>query len=247
MRRFLLPCVAALFLFPCNGEATEIKVSAGAMAVSSEYRATSARTYAMPLVSLEDEHFYIRGLGAGAYLWKSDACTLSLGVEYLPVHFKPKDSSNLAMKQLDKRYSTMLASASWECSGKEWGCLRLMVAADVLGKNDGFLADMAYSYPVNWGDMTFTPTLGVLWTSAEYNDYYYGVSKGESYRSGLSSYESGYGFSPYASMRVDFALNSHWGLYAIASAMVLSNEVHDSPMVDERVKYGIGGGVSYSF
>jgi outer membrane protein len=151
------------------------------------------------------------------------------------------------MKQLDKRYTSLLASATWEYSSREWGRVRLKVAADILGKNEGFLADMSYSCPLSLGDVTLTPAVGLLWTSEEYNDYYYGVSQGESCRSGLSTYEAGDGISPYASMRIDYALDTHWGLYAIASAMVLSNEVHDSPMIGERVKYGIGGGVSYTF
>ena len=247
LRRYLLPCVAALFLFPCSSNGADISVSAGAMAVSSEYRETSAHVYAMPLVSVETESFYIKGLGAGAYLWKGEGHKLSLGLEYLPVHFRPNDSSSHAMKQLDKRYTSLLASAEWEYSSKDRGQLRLKIAADILGKNEGFLADMSYSLPLRFGDVTLTPTVGVLWASEEYNDYYYGIGASESKRSGLSAYDAGDALFPYASMRFDVALNANWGLYAIASAMVLDDEVCDSPMVDERMKYGICGGVRYTF
>ena len=201
----------------------------------------------MPLVNWDDKRFYIKGLGAGVYLWKSDTVKLSGGLEYLPLHFRPQDSDNAAMKQLDKRYSSMLAFAAWEYSSRDLGSLRFKVAADVLDNSGGFLADISYSKPIELGDVVLTPAVGVCWSSADYNDYYYGVSAQEAQRSSLAAYEADGGFSPYASLRFDFALSPHWGLYAMASAMLLSEEIRDSSMVDEDVKLGIGGGIRYKF
>ena len=246
-RWMIVSCVGLMLAMPVQAKSAEISLSAGGAAVSSEYRGVSAHAYPMPFVNWEDERFYVRGLGAGAYLWKSESTKLSAGLEYLPTHFRPHDSDNAAMKQLDKRYSSMLAFAACEYSSSDWGNLRLKVAADVLDNSGGFLADISYSKPVELGAVVLTPAVGVCWTSADYNDYYYGVSVEESQRSGLAAYEADGGFSPFASLRVDFALSPHWGLYAIASAMLLSEEIRDSSMVDEDMKLGIGGGISYKF
>jgi len=203
--------------------------------------------YPIPLVSWDDERFCVKGFGAGLYLWKSGASKLSAGLEYLPTQFRPQDSDNAAMRQLDKRYSSMLAFALWECSCEEWGSLRIKTAADVLDNSGGFLVDVSYSKAVAFGPVVLTPALGVCWTSADYNDYYYGVSTSESKRSGLDPYEAEGGFSPFASLRLDVALSPHWGLYAMASAMLLSEEIRESSMVNDDVKLGIGGGISYKF
>ena len=247
IRWVIVSCIGVMMAAPLQAQSAEISLSAGGAVVSSEYRGVSALGYPMPLVNWDDERFYVKGLGAGAYLWKSATTKLSTGLEYLPAHFRPHDSDNAAMKQLDKRYSSMLAFAACEYFSSDWGNLRFKVAADVLDNSGGFLADISYSNPVELGAVILTPAVGVLWTSADYNDYYYGVSAGESLRSGLASYEADGGFSPFASLRVDFALSPHWGLYAIASSMLLSEEIRDSSMVDEDVKLGIGGGISYKF
>jgi len=247
IRWMIISCMGLMLAMPQQVQSAEISLGAGGVAMSSEYRGVSAQAYPMPLVSWDDERFYVKGLGAGLYLWKSDACKLSGGLEYLPAHFRPHDSDNVAMKRLDKRYSSMLAFAAWEYSSKDWGSLRIKVAADVLDNSGGFLADISYSKQLEFGPVVLTPAAGVRWTSSEYNDYYYGVSTGESQKSGLAAYEADGGFSPFANVRVDVALSPHWGLYAIASAMLLSEEIRDSSMVDEDVRFGIGGGISYTF
>ena len=247
IRWMIISCMGLILAMPQPVQSAEISLGAGGVAMSSEYRGVSAQAYPMPLVSWDDERFYVKGLGAGLYLWKSDACKLSGGLEYLPAHFRPHDSDNAAMKRLDKRYSSMHAFAAWEYSSKDWGSLRIKVAADELDNSGGFLADISYSKQVEFGPVVLVPAVGVRWTSSEYNDYYYGVSTGESQKSGLAAYEADGGFSPFANVRVDVALSPHWGLYAIASAMLLSEEIRDSSMVDEDVRLGIGGGISYTF
>ncbi len=47
---------------------------------------------------------------------------------------------------------------------------------------------MAWLYRYTNGGLTVTPGIGVQWNSENQNEYYYGVSRKESARSGLRGY-----------------------------------------------------------
>ncbi len=63
--------------------------------------------------------------------------------------------------------------------------------------SNGFIWDLAWLYRYTNGAVTLTPGIGVQYSSENYNDYYYGVSKAESRRSGLNSYSADDGWDPY--------------------------------------------------
>ena len=69
------------------------------------------------------------------------------------------------------------------------------------------------------------------YNSENYNDYYYGVSKNESRRSGLKSYSADDGWDPYGADR-ELQLGD-WNVYGTGRYERLSDEVKDSPMVDK--------------
>lgn len=241
----LLLCSCLAVAHPLHAQGATL--GAGAVTATSEYRATSAHTLPFPLIQWENERFYVKGTGVGAFLWSDGPWRISAGLSWLPKRFDPDDSDSRAMRALDKRHSTMLATAGWEYASEHWGTLSLRLSADVLDTFGGLMAEASYARPVDFGPFTFTPRLGVLWTSAEYNDYYYGISAAEAHRSGFGRFEAGNGFSPFASLRGDLFLTQNWGLYALVSATLLSSEIRDSPMVDEDFTYGLAAGMMYRF
>ena len=240
-----LICFAALSL-PAPSEAGEWSVGGGVLIGSSEYKDTDPRVFPFPLVGYEGERFYLRGLTAGAHIWKDEVNELSVNIGYLPQQFDASKSDDWAMRQLDDRDSTAVAGAAYRLT-TEWGVGRVGVSADILDTSNGFLADAAYLYPIRLDAFTLTPGVGILWTSGNYNDYYYGISGSESRRSGLSEYRADDAFSPYAELTANYALTEHLGLYVNGRVMFLDDEIADSPMVDTDKKYSLGTGVSWTF
>ena len=92
-----------------------------------------------------------------------------------------------------------------------------------------------------------TPMIGVTWSSSNFNDYYYGISAAESARSGLEEYEADSSVTPYARMVFDYSFNDHLSIWLEGSVRHLGSEVKDSPMVEDSVRLGFGGGVNWSF
>lgn len=68
-----------------------------------------------------------------------------------------------------------------------------------LDNSNGIVWDMARLYRYTNGGLTVTPGIGVQWNSENQNEYYYGVSRKESARSGLRGYNSNDSWSPYPS------------------------------------------------
>ena len=91
------------------------------------------------------------------------------------------------------------------------------------------------------------PIGGALCTSSQHNDYYYGVSDKEARKSGLKSYDADSGVSPYVGIDVKVDLSENWNIFMNTRATFLSDEITDSPMVDEDVKYSFGAGITYRF
>lgn len=224
-----------------------LTLGAGGSVLSSEYKGTDAKVYPIPLIHYENEHLYVRGLTGGVKLYSDGIHELSATVGYLPQFFRAKDSDSRAMKRLDNRYSTMMVGGAYRLTTQDYGGAQVSVSADVLDKNDGFLVDMSYYYPITLKRLKLIPEIGGMWTSSDYTDYYYGVSSKESRKSGLKRYKANSAFSPYAAFKAQVELNDSWDAFIHTKAVFLDEEITDSPMVNKDVKYSVGAGLTYSF
>ncbi|PWC10301.1 MipA/OmpV family protein [Brenneria corticis] len=226
--------------------AAEVSLGLGAAGSTSVYRGDDNHVYPLPMLNYESESFYFRGLGGGYYLWNDGANKLSLTAYYLPLGFKPGDSDDVRMKQLDKRRSTLMAGAAYEHSA-EWGQIRTVLAGDTLDYSNGLIWDSAYLYRFTLGDLNITPGIGASWFSENMNRYYYGVSSKESARSGFNRYRPGDGWAPYVELSANYQINPSWSAWAVGRYTRLSDEAKDSPIVDSSYSALLSLGVSYRF
>lgn len=249
---FILCVCMAVLLCPVAAAAEggaddlDLRLGVGARVSTSEYKGEGAGFSPIPLIDYEGEYVFVRGLTAGAYLYKDDASALSLNLSYLSQGFDAADNDERAMRRLDDRDSSMLAGVAYSLK-TEWGVTELSFSADVLGVSDGFIADASYAYPFKLSFLKLKPVAGVEWTSGDYNDYYYGVDSGESLRSGLGRYDAGSGFSPYLGLSAKIGLTDNLDLMLGAKTKWLSEEITDSPMVDRDAKHSFTAGFTYSF
>ncbi|OOB88619.1 MltA-interacting protein MipA [Leclercia adecarboxylata] len=221
-------------------------VGAGVGVINSPYKQYDRDIYPVPVITYEGDNFWFRGLGGGYYLWNDQTDKLSIMAYYDPTHFKPGDSDSYQLRQLDKRKSTMMAGISW-VHNTEYGFLRTALAGDTLDNSNGYIWDLAWLYRYTNGGLTLTPGIGMEYSSENYNDYYYGVSRKEARRSGLNSYDADDGWSPYLELTASYKFAADWDVYATGRYHRLSDEVKDSPMVDKSWTGLMSMGVTYSF
>ncbi|WP_418885081.1 MipA/OmpV family protein [Cronobacter dublinensis] len=224
----------------------KLSVGAGAGWVVNPYKQYDKDVYPLPVVNYEDDNFWVRGLGAGYYLWNDTADKLSIMAYYSPLHFKPGDSDSRALRRLDERKSTLMAGLSY-VHNTEYGFLRTSLAVDTLDNSNGVVWDLGWLYRYTNGGLTLIPGIGVEWSSENQNDYYYGVSGKESRRSGLSRYDADDGWAPYAELTATYRLSDSWSVYGSGRYTHLSDEAKDSPMVDRSWSALLSTGVTYTF
>lgn len=234
----------------CDNDGEQKKWSLGiaGMFSTSPYKSYDNTILPLPMVSYEGERFFLKGLEAGMYLWKNDKHEVSIGAQYFGMSFKPGDTDNVQLKQLDKRSSTLMAKASYAYSLPYGMQVGASVSQDVLGKHKGFIGELSFRAPllVKERFMVFSE-IGVQWSSQKVNDYYYGISSKEATRSGLPQYKAKSGHTPVAGIQAMYNFNDRWSAMVGAQVEFLNSKVKNSPMVGKSVTTSIMAGVQFSF
>ncbi|ENL8183655.1 MipA/OmpV family protein [Salmonella enterica] len=225
---------------------SNLTLGAGVGVVEHPYKDYDSDVYPIPVIAYESENFWFRGLGGGYYLWNDNADKLSIMAYWSPMYFKPGDSDDHQLRRLDRRKSTMMAGVSY-AHHTQYGFLRTSLAGDTLDNSNGIVWDLAWLYRYTNGGLTLTPGIGVEWNSENQNDYYYGVSRKESSRSGLRGYNPNDSWNPYLELSANYNFAGNWSVYGTARYTRLSNEITDSPMVDKSWTGILSTGVTYRF
>lgn len=238
----------ALFAGSCaHVSARGWSVGVGVLVGNSEYRDTDVRVMPFPFVRYEGERLHLDGLGGGVHVFKDGGHKISANVYYDAQSFDGSDSDDARMKRLDDRDSTVMAGLSYSFASPRYGIFRVGASGDILGEHDGFRIDAGYTYGFRLGGFFLMPGAGAIFSSGNYNDYYYGIGADESAASGLPEYKAGTGVSPYAQLLVHYKIADNWNAFFLTRLTLMNDEVKDSPMVDGEVKFSFGVGASYSF
>jgi len=225
--------------------------SIGTAVVSSNasYRSHSSDTFAVPMINYEGESIYLRGITAGYYLHRQREQQISLEVAAEPFRFRPQDSADSQMQQLDRREFSGSVSVRYN-RVTAIGLISTRVGTDLTGRHNGQSANITYSYPFNreWGgEWQFSPRLGVDFRSKDWVRYYYGVSADETARTGLSEYNGDHAFSPFIGLSGFIRLTPGIMLTGSVTLSRLSSAVTDSPIVSGRTSRTYFLTVSYMF
>lgn len=218
----------------------------GAAWSPSAYRSYKNRAWPVPTFAYEGERFFVRGPGLGYRLLDGQGFDLNAVVSLHTQRYRAKDARQAAMRQLDDRDLSGVAGLDARWMG-QWGLVGASLKKEFTGHGGGVVGDLNYSYPIPTGRITWIPTVGVEYASADMNDYYYGVDARESARSGLAQYRPGSSVAPYLSIAARMQINERWTATVGVRSLRLADEVKDSPMVGRSVANGYLASVNYRF
>ncbi|URN99450.1 MipA/OmpV family protein [Leclercia adecarboxylata] len=238
--------IATVLFAAAPAMADGFSIGAGAVFNESPYKGYNENVSAVPLISYEGEHFYVRQATGGWIVWKDAKNELSLTASWMPLSFDPEDNDDPAMKQLNERNaSAMLGGAYYH--HQSWGSLKFAIAADAMDESGGVMGEVSYFRPFRMERLTLTPSVGVFFHDDSFNDYYYGVSAKESRRSGLQQYTAGETVTPYVGVAAKYELTQNLSLNASAVYIVLPDDVKNSPMIDRDDSFALMTGLSWTF
>ena len=238
--------IAAALFSTSSAMADEFSLGAGAVFNESPYKGYNENISAVPLISYEGDHFYVRQTAAGWIVWEDSKNEISLTAAWMPLHFDPDDNDDHAMKQLDERKASVFLGGAYY-RHEHWGSLKFAVGADAMDESGGVVGELSYFHPLRMERLTLTPSVGVFYYDESFNDYYYGVSGSESRRSGLNEYAAGDSWSPYIGLSAKYQLTQSLFVNASAVYTVLPDDVKNSPMVVRDDSFVLMTGMSWRF
>lgn len=208
---------------------------AGMVWIRSPYKGHDDYYIPFPSLQLETKYFFIKELKLGFYLYRDDAeeHELTLGITPGFTVFDPDKTDDFKLSFLDKR--KMAADVYLQYLRRfRYGTVGAKIYMDILGNADGFGADVFYKLPIFINEFTITPGIGLSYLSGDRTDYYYGISRAESIRSGLRYYHADFSISPYVSLEASYLTENGWNIFANAQYTYLSDEITDSPMIQDE-------------
>ncbi len=221
------------------------------LGVQGEANALPWRNYkttwsALPYVGYDNAHWYVDGLDAGVYAVNDGVNQLKARLFYLDMEFDPKRSHASRMRELDNRHATMMGGVSYQRITPV-GAFRAELSTDTLGESNGLLGTLAWAGQVSLTGVDIYPEAGVDWLNAQQARYYYGISREEASRSGMSAYSPGQAFSPWLAVAADWHVTSHLHFYLQPRITFLPAPLRHSPMVSQSHFWTLNSGLVWTF
>lgn len=231
-----------------SGPPTGFSIGAALISSNPSYVGLKADTIAVPFIGYEGEHYYFRGLSFGRHLTRTRREQLSLSINLEPFRFRPQESSDGAMQQLDKRGFGASAGVNYEYNTR-FGSFSSDINTEMTGRHNGQRANIGYSLPLNQPGQRWqlAPEVRLNYTSKDYIRYYFGVSAEESLRSGLPTYAGGHAFSPAIGVGGYYMFTSNLSVAGNLRLIRSASAITDSPMVQGRSARSLFLALSYRF
>jgi outer membrane protein len=196
-----------------------------------------------PLVEVSYKKFYVQGIQAGYRFFDTGKFSLDARAGIVFNGLDPDDSDFL--EGMNKRRPSIEGGFVFDWKP---GKFRLSNAfyTDLLGRSYGQQAssDFSRTWTFNRYQWGFTPSVGVVWQSSNFIDYYYGVTEEEA-RPGRPPFSGHSVVNFRSSLFGFFFINMRLRLVGLIRVQRLDNEIIDSPIVDQQ--RGIFGliGIAY--
>jgi len=224
-----------------------VQWSLGLGVVSSPrpYVGTDNSVLAMPLVELYYKKLYVQGIRAGFHLFEKGDLAFDARARIVFAGLDPDDSPEL--DGLSERKSSIEGGFALEWSPGKY-LLSATAFTDLLGRSGGQEAGLDFSRAwtfaqYRWG---LTPSIGVIWQSSDFVDYYVGVAPEEA-RPGRPPFQGESAFNFRASVLAFYRLTMRVTFVGLLRIQRLDSEVSTSPIVDEPRGYFGLLGVTYRF
>lgn len=251
----LLSGLALLTVNTYSLEDYKLSLGMGAIDSKSPYRGVGNDTSAVPLINFEYKDFYIKGgdiknapisLGYNAY--KTDNLLVSTFINPWGGYNMDRNEMSSDYNDLDKR-SYQVEGGIKAQFDTGWNNLKLDWYG-LVGEEGGHTGiGLFRPIPMQNGKLIVIPKVSATFFNGDYLDYYFGVSKDEAARNnGINDeYKANSGMSFGFDLAATYFYSPELSITAFAGIEKLSDEVKDSPIVEEDVISKVGVLLNYSF
>lgn len=213
------------------GERGRIGAGPGLIVRSSPYRdAGSGTVLPIPAVTYTGNRLQIFGPRARFGLIEAGPLQLAAAAQYRPGAYKEDDSDFL--DGMGNRDATLTAGAEMKAALPAGTDLTLNFMHDALNRIGGSEASLFLDRSFELGSVRLTPKAGVNWTSSRMANHDYGVPASKALP-GRPAYDTGDVFSLETGISALAELTENWWISAGLAVELLSDDVKDSPIVED--------------
>jgi len=115
------------------------------------------------------------------------------------------------------------------------------------GHSHGSFTEAIYAGQFNIGHVEFYPQLGLNRNSANYNNYYYGVTPAESVTSGYHAYNARASINPMLALSAEYLLAQNWVTSLTFRRTWLGDGIENSPIINRNTENMAFVAISYRF
>ncbi|MDL2290613.1 MipA/OmpV family protein [Desulfovibrio sp. OttesenSCG-928-F20] len=195
-----------------------------------------------PVVSYEGTYAYIRGMTAGLKLINMPYVELSVFLGYDDTELDSAEAEHL----LRSRHPGAVMGGEARVY-TPIGVFAASASGDISGHSNGLTGSVSYTSSIAFGDLELDPSIGLVWASSKYNDYFYGINDVEAERLDINPYQAGSGAAPFFALTAVYSITEHWGVFFDGQFRYLEHAVKDSPLVNRTNIYSAVTGVFYAF
>lgn len=198
-----------------------------------------------PLIEINYGKIYVQGIQAGYKFFDTDKFRLDARAGIVFNGLDPDDSP--ALEGMNKRRPTIEGGVVFDWKPGKYR-LSTGVYTDLLGRSYGqqVSSDFSRTWTFNRFQWGFTPSVGVVWQSSNFVDYYYGVTPEEA-RPGRPPFRGSSVVNFRSSLFAFFFFNMRIRAVGLVRIQRLDNEIIDSPIVDQSRGIFATLGVVYRF
>ena len=229
------------------GAPSPVQWSLGLAAISSPrpYVGASNATTPIPMFELYYKKLYIQGVQAGYHLIETTNFAFDVRARLVFAGLDPDSSPFL--EGMTKRRSSIEGGLVFDWKPGNYK-LSASGYTDLLGRSDGQQVglDLSRTWMFDRSRWGLTPSIGVVWQSSDFVDYYVGVTPEEA-RPGRPVFRGQSAINFRSSILGYYFLTMRIQLVGQLQVQRLDNEIFESPIVDKR--RGVSGfvGVAYRF
>jgi outer membrane protein len=232
-----------------NAEENKLGIGLG-IGVSNRVFKTkdNAKVVPIPMLDIQYDNAFIKGLRVGYNVYNQDRLALSLFVDpMMGFHIKGKDMES-GYKNIDTRNFQVMGGASLSY---ETGWEDIVTNLSYSWGENGARGEISAFKPITVTDRFFlVPGINLNYFSDSFNNYYFGVSPQEAFSNSKlkgKSYKADDGFSVGASLNGEYLWNDNMSLMLFTGLQKFSNDISDSPLVENDLLFIMGAGFKYNF
>ena len=216
-------------------------IGLGVRIAPQPYKDVDARVMPVPIINAQYKRLFIEGSTVGVYLHTDEQCKLAI-VGAPRFWGYESDDSNALVGMADRDWS--FDAGLRGTLATEWFTGELTFLGDISGEHNG--QEVTFFVKRKFLDGGLTPRVGVKWLSNNLVDHYFGVEPNEA-RPGRPAYEADSTVNFVAGATLAVPLGEKWAWVTDGAVQVLSEEITDSPIVEDDAILTFVTGLVYRY